>query len=64
MLGWDGKLLVLGCDGICRDVRLCDGHYSFFTYYLMVWDRKYDVCTQCMHHYPMFSFSAMARTIH
>ena len=34
--------------GICRDVRLCDGHYSLFTY-LMVWDRKYDG-TRCKHH--------------
>ena len=29
----------------------------------MVWDRKYDD-TRCVHHYPMLSFSAIARAIH
>ena len=39
------------------------GTIHFLPMYLMVWDRKYDG-TRCMHHYPMLSFSAMARTIH
>ena len=34
---WDGDEIEWGSDsdGICRDVGLCDGHYSLFTH-LMV----------------------------
>ena len=72
--GWDGIWHVIKISGMAMElsggamVRAVMvsagmfGHCSIFTY-LMVWDRKYDG-TRYTHHYPMLSFSAMARTIH